>query len=107
MAAHDLRAELAAYEAELSRYEAREDSRASDVQAEIDRVTGLIRRDAAALNRRAEVRDAEGQDVLAAQLRVQARELLDGLPPAAEDTAESSPLETATTRKRGSRNAAR
>lgn len=105
MAAHDLRAELAAYEAELSRYEAREDSRASAVRGEIDRVTAAIRVQAAALNRQAEVNDADGQDVLAAQARVQARELLDGLPPAAEDTSEAAPRETATTRKRG-RNAA-
>lgn len=104
---HDLLAELAAYRSELAGYErSQRVERVVAVRAEIDRVTALIHVEAAKLVAQAENHEEAGQDVLAAQARVEARRLKraaatkdGGEPPAAEDTADSTPTEKAVTRR--------
>lgn len=102
MGTHDSRAELRGYQDELADAEANDrPEHAARVRTEIDRVSAELRAQAAALGSRADVLVAAGQDVAAAEARVQARALVEGLDePAVETAVESTPLETATTPKR-------
>lgn len=95
---HDLLAELQAYRNEATR--PRDEEHASAVHAEIDRVAAAVARKAEALETRAASHLADGQDVPAAHLQVQARELRDALGDA-ETTQESTPRERAVPKKAG------
>jgi hypothetical protein len=111
---HDLAAELQGYKNELKQAEQRGNKeRAAAVREEIKRVGAAVREKAEALEAAAHAHDAAGQDVLAAQARVEARRYRDLLPkrgrPAkgkddgaqtgsttsTENTADSTPTETA------------
>lgn len=100
---HDLLAELDGYRAELSGYDRAGRAERSDaVRAEIDRVTKAIEVEADNLTAQAENHEEAGQDVLAAQCRVEARRLrrcLAETPPAGQTAADSTPRETATTKR--------
>lgn len=103
---HDLIAELDGYRAELSGYErAKRTDRAAAVAAEIDRVTKLIAVEADKFIARAENHEEAGQDILAAQARVEAKRLRRALaaevPPGAENAAQNAPRETAVAKKKG------
>ena len=78
---HDLLAELAGYEAELAGYERQSRTdRAAAVRAEIDRVIDEVKVRIERLLTSAEGHEDEGQDVLAAQARVEAKRLAATLP---------------------------
>lgn len=103
---HDLIAELDGYRSELSGYErAQHKDRAAAVQAEIERVTKLITVEADKLIARAEGHEDAGQDILAAQARVEAKRLRRALPadepPGSENAAQNAPRETAVPKKKG------
>jgi hypothetical protein len=100
---HDLLAELTGYRNELT---AVSGERAEAVKGEIERVTAEIRQKAEALDARAEAHDEGGQDVPAAEARVEARQLRDAIaesgPEPGEDTAGTSEVPAgATARGRG------
>lgn len=93
---HDVLAELAAYRDELAHYTATtKTDRAQLVCAEIDRVSTVVRDNADTLDELAQQHDDSGQDMLAAQARVEARRLRAALRDAPETAAESDPPETA------------
>lgn len=106
---HDLLAELDGYRTELDGYtRAGRGERVEAVQAEIDRVTAQITTEADKLIAQAENHEEAGQDVLAAQARVEARRLRRALadlpeagPPAGEDADDATPRRTATTKRKG------
>lgn len=105
---HDLLAELDGYRAELAGYErAKRADRITAVRKEIARVGKAIEVEVGKLIAQAENHEEAGQDVLAAQCRVEARRLARSLGdvPAAENAADSSPRETATTKRRGAKEA--
>lgn len=78
---HDLLAELAGYQAELARHEQQKNTdRAEAVRGEIDRVIGDITERIGRLLDVAEDYESDGQSVLAAQARMEARRLADGMP---------------------------
>lgn len=94
---HDLIAELGGYRDELANYErsGRKD-RMPAVKAEIDRVAAAILTEAERLVAQAEAHEEAGQDVLAAQCRVEAKRLVRGSGTGApENAADSTPVETA------------
>lgn len=96
--AHDLIAEMDGYRTELANLERFGDKkdRAKAVKGEIDRVAGSIRLEAERLLAQAEIHEEAGQDVLAAQCRVEAKRLVrEGRLEAAEDAADSTPTEKA------------
>jgi hypothetical protein len=104
----DLIAELEAYRAEQARY-AREGrkERAAAAGKEAERVADSIKAEVEKLDARAGNHEEAGQDLLAAQARVEARRLrraVAGQAPAEETAVDTTPRETATTR-RGGRNA--
>src|SRR5688500_4591798 len=75
---HDLIAEMNGYRTELAnlgRFGDKKD-RVKAVEGEIDRVAGSIRLEAERLMAQAETHEESGQDVLAAQCRVEARRLV-------------------------------
>lgn len=96
---HDLVAELQAYRNEMTR--PRDDQHAADVRKEIDRVAAAIAQKAEALETRAASHLADGQDVPAAHLQVEARELREAIRDAAETAQASTPLERAVPKKAG------
>jgi hypothetical protein len=105
--AHDLLAELDGYRAELDGYErSGRTARTEAVRGEIDRVTKQIAGEVEKLNAQADNHEEAGQDVLAAQARVQAKRLRRALAaeqlPGGEDTADRMPRQTATTKRKGS-----
>lgn len=87
MADHDLAAELQGYRNELANVEAAgKDERAAAVREEISRVEEAVRERADALDQAAEAHDKAGQDIRAAEARVESRryrDLLDDPKPAA------------------------
>lgn len=108
---HDLLAELAGYESELAGYQQQQrEDRAAAVRGEIERVTGQVKERIDQLLDEAEGHEDEGQDVRAAQARVEAKRLAAALPPehrpaklralypkeaGAEDAAQAAPQEKA------------
>ncbi|HEY9391271.1 MAG TPA: hypothetical protein VIR27_16085 [Mycobacteriales bacterium] len=117
MSDHDLVEEMRGYRAEMARYgRSGRTDRADAVREQIGRVVVEGVRRAEILRARADDHEANGQDLLAAQSRIQARELLAGLGVAdgqesdggagrgeLEDTGDSTPRETATPKKRRGR----
>ncbi len=113
---HDLLAVLAGYEAELAGYERQgRKERAAAVRGEIDRVIGEVQVRIERLLTSAEGHEDDGQDVLAAQARVEAKRLAAALPAehrpsklralypdqaGAQDAAESAPRETAAAKRK-------
>src|SRR5687767_3730902 len=94
---HDILAELDGYRTEQANYErqGRKD-RLPAVKAEIERVTKQIRVEVDKLIAQAENHEEAGQDVLAAQCRVEARRLArESSLGAPEDAADSAPKEKA------------
>lgn len=78
---HDLLAELAGYEAELAGYERQSRTeRAAAVRVEITRVIGEVQTRIERLLTSAEGHEDDGQDVLAATARVEAKRLAAALP---------------------------
>ncbi len=77
---HDLLAELAGYRNELAGAEARGSERAAQIRTEIERVEAAVTERAAELIAQAETHEGAGQDVLAAQARIEARRLTDAAP---------------------------
>lgn len=105
---HDLLAELDGYRTELANAErAGRQDRADAVRPHLGRLAGLIEAEAARLDAQAETHENEGQDVLAAQARVEAKRLRRGAQltadasPAGENAADARPKETATTKRKG------
>lgn len=97
---HDLLAELAGYRNELAIQNAAGNTGVlGEIRAEIDRVTGLITGRADALDTKADTYLESGSDVRGAEARVEARRLRTAAAPATENTAQSAPRETATTRR--------
>jgi hypothetical protein len=103
----DLIAELTGYRNELAAARRRNNTdRAAAVTEQIERVTGQVRTRIEQLLAQAGNHEEAGQDVLAAQARVEAkrlgRETADATPagPGAENTAQSAPRETAVTKGR-------
>lgn len=111
---HDLLAELAGYESELAGY-GRRPERAEEVRGEIDRVIGQIKTEIEHQLTKAEGHEDAGEDLAAAQARVEAKRLAAALPaehrPAklralfpdeagADDAAQAPPPERAVPRKR-------
>lgn len=95
---HDLIAEVAGYRTELANLERFSDKkdRANAVRGEIDRVAGQIRMEAERLMAQAETHEEAGQDVLAAQCRVEAKRLVrEGGLGQPENAADSAPKEKA------------
>lgn len=95
---HDLGAELQGYRDELATVDG---DRAKAVQGEIDRVSKAINERVAALEEEASEHDDAGQDVPAAEARVEARRYRAMLDDGPEDTAESKPQEKAVPRRGG------
>lgn len=106
---HDLISELHGYRNELGaaeRYSLTD--QATAVRAEVERVTAAIRERAAAFLDRAAEHESNGQDALAIRARAEARRLIaavDYAPsssdaPASSNAADSTPRETATTRRK-------
>lgn len=89
---HDLIAEMAGYRTELENLERFGDKkdRVAAVRGEIDRVAGVVRLEVERLLAQAETHEEAGQDVLAAQCRVEAKRLVRegglGEPETAADT---------------------
>lgn len=84
----DLLAELDGYRAELAGYErSHKDERAALVREQIERVTGQIRTDIEKLHAQAGNHEDDGQEILAAQARVEAKRLARALPDDNEDEA--------------------
>ncbi len=78
---HDLLAELAGYEAELAGYERQgRTERAAAVRDEVTRVIGEVQTRIERLLTQAEGHEDDGQEVLAAQARVEAKRLAAALP---------------------------
>lgn len=97
---HDLGAELQGYRDELATVA--DPSRVKAVRAEISRVRQAVTERADALDAQAKTHDEAGQDVPAAETRVEARRYRAML----QDAAESKPQETAVPRRAGSRRGA-
>jgi hypothetical protein len=103
---HDLLAELTGYRNELANAAADAD-RSVEVQAEVDRVSSDIQARVDDLEKAAKTHDADGQDVRAAEARVEARRYRDALdttptvtrPDQAQEKAVPAPKETATRRR--------
>jgi hypothetical protein len=95
---HDLLAELTGYRNELT---AVSGDRAEAVKGEIERVTAAIRRKADALEARAEAHDEGGQDVPAAEARVEARRLREAIEPEDADPGAGEGKTGAAARGRG------
>ncbi|MGI5232866.1 hypothetical protein [Actinoallomurus sp. CA-142502] len=89
---HDLGAELQGYKDELAVVDG---DRAKAVRGEIDRVSKAIEERAAELENGASEHEEAGQDVPAAEARVEARRYRAMLDDGQEDTAESKPTEKA------------
>lgn len=116
---HDLLAELAGYEAELAGYERQHRTeRADAVRTEITRVIGEVQVKIERELTVAEGHEDAGQDLLAAQARVEAKRLARGLPEehrperlralfpetaGASDAAAAEPQESAVPAKRGAK----
>lgn len=101
---HDLGAELQGYRDELADI-AGDADREKAVRKEIARVSKAIEERADELEAQADEHQDAGQDVAAAQARVEARRhraLIEE--PAAEDTADSTPREKAVPRRGGRKN---
>ena len=112
---HDLLAELAGYQSELAGYERQNRTeRAAAVRGEVDRVIGEAKTRIEQLLTQAEGHEDAGQDVPAAQARVEAKRLAAALPaehrparlralyaeePGAEDAAAAPPPERAVPKK--------
>lgn len=102
---HDLIAELEGYRAELAGYvRGNRPERAKAVREEMAKVVKAIGVEADKLIAQAQNHEEEGRDIPAAQARVEARRLrrpLADLAPAEETAADTTPRETATTKKKG------
>lgn len=92
---HDMIAELSGFRTELEnleRFGHPNKDRATAVKGEIERVASRIRLEAQRLLAQAETHEESGQDVLAAQCRVEAKRLVrEGRIDTPEDAAESAP----------------
>lgn len=97
MLIHDLVAELAGYKRELAA-RGDDDSNAAAIREEILRVERVLREKAEALEAEASELEDNGQDVLAARHRVEARRLAEPL----EDAAEARPRQRAVPKHRSS-----
>lgn len=103
---HDLLAELAGYRNELA-VAAGDKDLTGQVQSQIDRVSTEIQARVSEFEDAAQVHDSEGQDVRAAESRVEARRFRDALdttptstrPSGATETAVPASKETATRRR--------
>jgi hypothetical protein len=82
--AHDLIAELTGYRNELAN--TGDADLAKQVQAQVDRVSGEIKAEADALDSTAKEHDDNGQDVPAAEARVESRRLRNALDTTPTDT---------------------